>query len=132
MAETEAGENRKPWWQRIALGSYLLLMVLTLAWEGWLVPKGPPGFWLLVKILPLLPPLPGLLRGRPRSHVIACLIALLYLTEGLVLLWTERALGLAPGGPWPWALIETLLALGFIVSASYTVRARRARGESLA
>lgn len=117
--------------QRLALGQYILLIALTLAWEGWLAPKGAPGFWLTVKILPLLIPLPGLVRGRLRSHVIASLVALLYLTEGLVLLGSEPVAGWI-ASPWLLALLETLLALGFIVSASLTVRARRAHGESLA
>lgn len=117
--------------QRLAWVSYLLLIALTVAWETGLAAKGPAGFWLTVKVLPLLVPLSGLSRGRLRAHVIASLITLLYLTEGLVLLWTERAAGFGLSSPRPWALLEVLLALGFIVSASYTVRTRRARGESL-
>lgn len=117
--------------QRLALGCYLSLILLTLLWEGWLAPKGPFGFWLTVKGLPLLAPLPGLLRNRLRSYVIASLVLLPYLTEGLVLLWTERALGFAPGSPWPWAGLETLFTLVFILSASLHVRRRRNEGEML-
>jgi uncharacterized membrane protein len=110
--------------QRIALASYLLLILLTVLWEGWFAPKAPPGFWLTVKSLPLLLPLFGLLHGRPRSYVMASLLLLLYLIEGLVLLWTERRLGFAPGSALPWALLETLLTLAFIVSASFYARGR--------
>lgn len=110
--------------QRIALASYLLLILLTVLWEGWLAPKAPPGFWLTVKSLPLLLPLFGLLHGRPRSYVMASLLLLLYMIEGLVLLWTERRLGFAPGSALPWALAETLLTLAFIVSASFYARGR--------
>src|SRR4030065_146280 len=57
--------------QRAALVSYLLLILLTLLWEGWLAPapKGPPGFWLTGKaLLLLLPPL-GMLRDEPRGYL---------------------------------------------------------------
>jgi uncharacterized membrane protein len=113
-------------WQPLALASYLLLIVLTVLWEGWLAPKAPPGFWLAVKSLPLLLPLSGLLHGRSRSHLLACLLLMPYLTEGTVLLYTERLLGLARGSAWPWAALETLLTLVFIISAALYVRALRA------
>ena len=116
---------------RLALTCYLLLIVLTVAWEGWLAPKSSPVFWLTVKILPLLWLLPGLLRHRARSLVVASLLMLLYLTEGLVLLWSERAAGFAPGSSLPWALAETVLSTVFILSASYAVRNLRAHGVPL-
>jgi uncharacterized membrane protein len=122
--ESPASLSDRATLQRIALASYLLLILLTVLWEGWLAPKAPPGFWLTVKSLPLLLPLFGLLHGRPRSYVMASLLLLLYMIEGLVLLWTERRLGFAPGSALPWALIETLLALAFIVSASFYARGR--------
>lgn len=116
---------------QLALACYLLLIVLTIAWEGWLAPKSSPVFWLSVKILPLLWLLPGLLRHRARSLVVASLLVLLYLTEGLVLLWTERAAGMAPGSRLPWALAETVISAAFILSATYAVRALRAQGALL-
>lgn len=117
--------------QNLALGSYVLLIVLTLAWEGWLAPKGPPGLWLMLKSLPLLVPLFGLLRGRLRSYVHASLLLLLYLTEGLVIVWTEAARGLVFAGPLFLATLEVVLTLLFVVGATFYVRRRRAAGESL-
>jgi uncharacterized membrane protein len=114
--------------RRVALASYLALLVLSVLWEGWLapVPNSPPGFWLTVKSVPLLLPLFGLLHGKPRSYAWASLLLLLYLTEGLVLLWTERTLGFARGSALPWALLETLLTLTFIVAAALYIRGRAA------
>lgn len=114
--------------QRLALASYLALLALTVAWEGWLapVPNSPPGFWLTVKALPLLLPLFGLLHGKARSYAWASLLLLLYLTEGLVLLWTERTLGFTRGSALPWALLETLLSLVFIIAAALYIRGRAA------
>jgi len=116
---------------QLALTCYLLLIVLTIAWEGWLTPKSSPIFWLSVKIVPLLWLLPGILRYRARSLVVASLLMLLYLTEGLVLLWSERATGFAAGSNLPWALAETVLSAAFIFCATYAVRALRARGALL-
>lgn len=109
---------------RTALASWLALIALTLLWEGWLAPKPPPGLWLAVKALPLLVPLFGLLRGQARAYVWASLIALLYLTEGLVLAWSERAGGLRFDSPWPYALLETALSALFVVTAAYCARGR--------
>lgn len=116
---------------RLALAGYLALLALTVLWEGWLapVPNSPPGFWLAVKSIPLLLPLFGLLHGKPRSYAWASLLLLPYLTEGLVLLWTERTLGFARGSALPWALLETLLSLTFIVAAALYIRGRTAATE---
>lgn len=117
--------------RRIALGAYLLLIVITLMWEAWLAPKTNPGFWLAVKGVPLLVPLRGLIKGTLRSHIGASLLAMLYLTEGLVLIWTERGQSLAPNHVLTWALAETLLCIVFIAGAAFWVRAQRAAGASL-
>jgi uncharacterized membrane protein len=112
--------------RRLALACYLALLALTVLWEGWLapVPNSPPGFWLAVKSIPLLLPLFGLLHGKPRSYAWASLLLMLYLTEGLVLLWTERHLGFARGSALPWALLETLLSVTFIVAGALYIRGR--------
>lgn len=117
--------------QRLALGSYLLLIALTLAWEGWLAPTGPPGFWLTLKSLPLLVPLFGLLRGRLRSHVYASLLVLPYLTEGLVIVWTEAARTAASGTLLSLAGLEVIVSLLCFCAATFYVRERRAAGASL-
>lgn len=109
---------------RIALAGWLALIALTVLWEGWLAPKPPPGLWLSVKALPLLVPLFGLLHGRPRAYVWASLIALLYLTEGLVLAWSEREGGLRLDSPWPYALLEAALSAVFVITAAYCARGR--------
>jgi len=129
--ESPVAASRARLLQRLALGGYLLLIGLTLAWEGWLVPQGPPGFWLTLKSLPLLVPLFGLLRGRLRSHLNASLLLLLYLTEGLVIVWTEAGRAVASRALMSLALAEVLLTLLFFVCATFYVRARRAEGATL-
>jgi uncharacterized membrane protein len=114
-----------------ALASFFALLLLTLLWEGWLAPKTHWLFWLVLKTLPLLALLPGLLQNRLRSFVIATLVLLLYLTEGLVLSWTERATGFGWRVILPYALLETVLVLVFILSASLHVRATRKQQATL-
>ena len=116
--------------QQLALTCYLLLIALVLLWEGWLAPtpRVPPGFWLTVKSVPLLLPLLGLLRDNPRSYLWASLLVMLYFMEGVMLLYLHRADGFALHSVLPYALLETMLTLGFIASAGFYVRAARAAG----
>lgn len=119
--------------QGLALGFYLMLIVLVLLWEGWLAPapKAPPGFWLTFKGVLLLLPLFGMLRDRPRSYLWASLLVLFYFMEGVMLIYLHRAETLALHNALPYALIETLLTLGFIVSAGFYIRAARTSGAQL-
>ena len=42
----------------------LALIALCVVWEGWLAPLRPGGSWMMLKALPLLPAVFGVLRGR--------------------------------------------------------------------
>lgn len=97
--------------------SLIALVFLTLAWELWLAPLRPGGSWLVLKTLPLLLPLFGVLRGRPRTCQWAPLLVLPYCVEGLVRGWTEPGLA----GTLAWT--EFALAGLFVFSAAQYVRA---------
>lgn len=116
--------------QRLALASYLLLILLVLLWEGWLAPapKAPPGFWLTLKGVLLLLPLFGMLHDRPRSYLWASLLVLFYFMEGVMLVYLHHAETFALHNVLPYALLETVLTLSFIVSAGFYVRAARTSG----
>jgi uncharacterized membrane protein len=111
-----------------AIGSYLTLILLSLAWEGWLAPaKGvPAGLWLTLKTLPLLLPLFGLIHGRPYTYAWASMLVLPYFIEGVVLSYQFSAEALALHATLPYAMIETALCTGFIVSATFYARLRAA------
>lgn len=119
--------------QGLALGTYLLLILLVLLWEGWLAPapKAPPGFWLTFKGVLLLLPLFGMLRDRPRSYLWASLLVMFYFMEGVMLIYLHRAEALTLHNVLPYALLETVLTLGFIVTAGFYVRAARTSGAQL-
>jgi uncharacterized membrane protein len=92
-------------YNHIASASLIALIALCVAWEMWLAPLRPGGSWLVLKVLPLLTPLFGILRGRRYTHQWASLLSLAYFLEGTVRATTEsgRSQLLASG--------EVLLAL---------------------
>jgi uncharacterized membrane protein len=85
--------------QALACGSLILLIFLCLSWEAVLAPIRPHGSLLMLKALPLLAPLFGLLRGRLYTFRWTPFLTLPYLCEGIVRSWSEggtvRALSLA-------------------------------------
>ena len=76
----------------VATLSLIGLTVLCLLWESVLAPLRPGGSLLMLKALPLLLPLFGILRGRASTCKWALLLALPYFTEGVVRAWSESAL----------------------------------------
>jgi uncharacterized membrane protein len=103
----------------IASGSLGALVLLCLAWELWLAPLRPGGSWMALKALPLLLPVPGVLRGRVYTFQWALLLIPAYFAEGVVRAWSERA----PAATLAW--IEIALAAAFFLSAIHYVRAAR-------
>lgn len=68
----------------IAIASLTALILLSLAWELWLAPLRPGGSWLILKAIPLLLPLRGLLAGRRYTYQWVTLAIWLYFIEGTV------------------------------------------------
>jgi len=97
--------------------SLLALIVLCLAWEIWLAPLRPGGSWLMLKALPLLLPLFGLLRARRRAFQWSSFLALAYFTEGVTRAWAETGMSRTL------ALAEIALSLAFFFCAIYAARA---------
>lgn len=104
----------------VASGSLLALIVLCLSWEIFLSPLRPGGSLLFLKALPLLCPLFGILRGKRYTYQWAGMLILLYFTEGVVRVWSERGIGQAL------AATEVLLSVMFfactITYAKYTAQ----------
>lgn len=100
----------------IASASLVALIALGIAWEMWLAPLRPGGSWLVVKVLPLLVPLFGVLRGRRYTHQWASMLSLAYLMEGIVRATTEAGLSRGLAG------LEVLLSLVFFGAAVFYAR----------
>jgi len=99
-----------------ACGSLVALTLLCFAWELWLAPLRPGGSWLVLKTLPLLAPLRGVLRAWAYTYRWAMLLILPYFAEGVVRAWSERGL------PSHLALAEAVLAFAFFCAAIACVR----------
>jgi uncharacterized membrane protein len=101
-----------------AVVSLISLIFLSVAWELWLAPLRPGGSWLVLKVLPLLLPLFGILRGKIYTYRWSTLLIWLYFTEGVVRAWSDG--GLAS----QLAILEWILALIFFVSAALFTRTK--------
>ncbi len=99
--------------------SLIALIALCLAWELRLAPLKPGGSWLVLKTLPLLAPLFGILHGRRYTHQWASLLILAYLAEGLVRATTDSGPMRVMAG------IEVLLATAFFVATVFYARVTR-------
>jgi len=110
----------------VAVASLLALIALGLAWELWLAPVRPGGSWLALKVLPLVLPLPGLLRLRLYTYRWVALFIWLYFVEGVV-----RAAGDRAPSSW-YALAEVVLVLILFAACAAHVRLRLARAKATA
>jgi uncharacterized membrane protein len=88
----------------------------------WLAPLRPGGSWLVLKVVPLLLPLRGILAGRRYTHQWASMLALAYLGEGLVRATSDR------GPSAQLALIEIVLATACFAGCAIYARLTRRRG----
>jgi uncharacterized membrane protein len=67
-----------------AVSSLLALIALCIAWELVLAPLRPGGSWLVLKVLPLLMPLRGVLKRDVYTLQWTSMLILIYFTEGIV------------------------------------------------
>jgi uncharacterized membrane protein len=99
-----------------AVASLIALIFLGLAWELRLAPLRAGGSLLALKILPLLFPLFGILRGKLYTYQWASMLILAYFAEGAVRAWSDRGLSALL------AAAETALALIFFAACIGYVR----------
>jgi|SRR5690606_14798304 len=98
------------------------LIILCLAWELKVAPLRPGGSWLVLKVLPLLLPLRGVLKGSLYTMQWAAMLILLYFMEGVVRAYSDPSPLSAT-----MAVIEIALSLVFYLCAILYVRpAKRA------
>jgi uncharacterized membrane protein len=99
--------------------SLILLILLGLVWEGWLAPLKPSGSLLILKVLPLLFPLFGILKGKRYTYQWSSMLILLFFTEGIVRAWAD------PGLSATLAMIEVALSVIFFVCTIFYARLTR-------
>jgi uncharacterized membrane protein len=103
----------------IASAALLALVFLCLAWELWLAPLRPGGSWLVLKALPLLAPLLGVLRAQRYTYQWSSMLILAYFAEGVTRGWSERGVSQAL------ALAEAILSVIFFAAALTHARLTR-------
>ncbi|MBN8760464.1 MAG: hypothetical protein BGO61_12825 [Thiobacillus sp. 65-69] len=99
--------------QLVASASLIALIFLCLAWELWLAPLRPGGSWLVLKTVPLLAPLMGILKGRRYTYQWAPMLILAYFSEGVMRAWSEHGFSQAL------AFGEIALSVVFFFAAIY-------------
>ncbi len=129
MTPVRAGDQQFARFENIfrrAAGASLILLIMgCLAWEAVLAPLRPGGSWLILKVLPLLLPLRGILHGRRYTYQWSSMLVLAYFTEGAVRAWSD-----ATPSAW-YAMAEVCLALTFFaatVGYSWITRPSRRQG----
>ena len=109
--------RRRAW--LVACATLIALILLCLAWELWLAPLVPGGSWLVLKVLPLLAPLFGVLRGRRYTFQWSTLLIWLYAAEGATRAMTDSGLGARL------AVAELALSLTYFAAAVAYLRSTR-------
>jgi uncharacterized membrane protein len=115
----EAGEGVLKTLQLGASTSLIALILLCLAWETILAPLKPGGTLLMLKAVPLLLPLFGILKGRRYTYQWSSMFILFYFTEGAVRAWSDVGLSSKL------ALIEVVLSLTFFMCTIFYAKLSR-------
>jgi uncharacterized membrane protein len=106
------------------------LIVLCPVWELGIAPLRPGGSLLALKVIPLLFPLRGVIRGNLYTLQWSAMLILLYLMEGLVRAYSDPS-----GASVTMAKVEIILSLGFYLCAIFYVhpakKAARAKKRAM-
>ena len=100
----------------VSSASLIALIFLCVAWELWLAPVRTGGSALVLKALPLLLPLFGVLRGKRYTYQWSSMLILAYFAEGVVRAWSER------GATQVLAVAEIGVSLVFFTAAIWYAR----------
>ncbi|HEY4072625.1 MAG TPA: DUF2069 domain-containing protein [Herbaspirillum sp.] len=112
-------------WGTIA--SLVALIALCVAWELRLAPLRPGGSWLVLKVIPLLLPLRGVLKRDVYTMQWSSMLILVYFTEGIVRATSDRVpLSAALG----WT--ETALCCSFFLCTILYLRPYKQAAKKLA
>lgn len=122
-----SGSRDRDWLHVLLVATLTALIALCVAWELWLAPLRPAGSWLVLKALPLLAPLFGILHRRLYTVRWSAMLVILYFIEGAMRTYADSGLSARL------AAAEVALALLFLVAAIAFIRrdaAPRAAGST--
>ena len=103
-----------------ACASLVALVFLCVVWELFAAPLKPGGSWLVLKALPLLAPLFGVLRGRRYTFQWSTLLIWAYAAEGATRMYTDTGLAARL------AFVELALSLAYFGAAVAYLKTTRA------
>jgi len=95
------------------------LIFLCVEWELFLAPLKPGGSWMVLKVVPLLFPVFGILRGKRYTFQWTTLLIWLYFAEGVTRAWSDRGLSARL------AALEVVLSLAYFACAIGFIRGQR-------
>ncbi len=101
-----------------AVASLVALLLLCVAWELFLAPLRAGGSWLVLKAVPLLVPLFGVLHGRRYTFQWSTLLVWAYFAEGVVRAMSDSGMSARL------AAIEVALSLAYFAFAVGWLRSR--------
>ncbi|MBV8665823.1 MAG: DUF2069 domain-containing protein [Burkholderiaceae bacterium] len=107
-----------------AVVSLLALIALCVAWEWVLAPLRPGGSWLILKTLPLLLPLAGVVKRDVYTMQWSSMLILLYFCEGIVRATSDKG----PSATMGWFEVG-LSCMFFVFILSYLRPVKRAAKE---
>lgn len=110
---------------RTTIALLTALIALCVVWELWLSPLRPGGSWLVLKVLPLMLLLPGVLRASNYALQWSVLLIWIYFTEGLVRATSESGLSI------PLGIAETALSVGYFICATVILRPLKKQAREL-
>lgn len=86
MVEAQTSAQLRPcqWFYFGTSGTLLILIALCVAWELFLAPLRPGGSWMVLKVIPLLLPLRGILKRDIYTMQWSSMLILIYFAEGIV------------------------------------------------
>ena len=111
--------NRSRFAWLAACACLIALVFVCVAWELFLAPIRPGGSWLVLKVVPLLAAVRGVLNARRYTLQWSTLAIWLYAAEGATRAYTDKGTGAALAG------VELVLALGYFAAAVACLRTAR-------
>ena len=119
-------DSRQKIFYASAVASMLALITLCILWETVLAPLRPGGSWLVLKVIPLLIPLRGILKRDIYTLQWSSMLILLYFAEGIVRATTDQGFSATLG----W--IEVILVCIFFFCTLMFLRPYKLASKKLA
>lgn len=110
-----------------AISSLVALILLGIAWEWWLAPLRPGGSWMVLKVVPLLIPLRGVIKRDIYTLQWSSMMILIYFAEGIVRATSDRVPLSATLG---W--VEVALVVVYFFAAIYYLKPYKKAAKKLA